>query len=101
MYACVRASMRACANRMRKSVDERVCVKRQTNERDKQKKEERNDETTKRKSCILESRSTAWSPAAPSVTGASNFRCIKKKRVKARKKKIQILSNPLVVFRMF
>lgn len=29
---------------------------------------------------MLESRLAAWSPAAPSVTGASNFRCIIRNR---------------------
>lgn len=52
--------------------------------------------------CMLESRLAAWSPAAPSVTGASNFRCIIRNReVVENKKEIQILPYALVVFRVF
>lgn len=36
---------------------------------------------------MLESRLAAWSPAAPSVTGASNFRCIIRNREVVEKRK--------------
>lgn len=68
----------------------RTRTKKKRNEENKKKKTLRYNKERKKKTktpkevCTMESRLAAWSPAAPSVTGASNFRCIKDKREKNR-----------------